>query len=60
MSGIIFIEDDCILSKNSNSINVNAYAYLNPNANNPLKGMAIDYIHSLNIVDFDDYEYDNY
>jgi len=60
LSGIIFLEDNTILSENPKSTNVKSYVYLNPNAKNPLRGLDIDYIHSICDDSFEDFEYDNY
>ena len=61
LSGIIFLEDVSILSKEPNKTNVKSYVYLNPNAINPLKkSLAIDFILGLHNTEFDDFEYDNY
>jgi hypothetical protein len=60
LSGIIFLEDNAILSKTPDDTNVKSYVYLNPNAKNPLKYSRMDFIHSLHNEDFDDFEYDNY
>lgn len=60
LSGIIFLEDNCIKGEDPDSTNVNTYVYLNPNSINPIGSFACDYIHSLGLNDFDDFEYDNY
>lgn len=63
LSGIIFLEDNCIKGENPNSANINTFVYLNPNSKNPLGSFACDYIHSLKLNDFDDFddfEYYNY
>lgn len=60
LSGIIFLEDNCIKGENPDSSNINVYVYLNPNSKNPLGSFARDYIHSIKLNDFDDFEYDNY
>lgn len=61
LSGIIFLEDNTILSKEPNKTNVKSFVYLNPNAVKPLKrSSAIDFIMGLHNTEFDDFEYDNY
>ena len=42
LSGIMFLEDNCILAENANDINVNASFYWNPNAYKPLLGSLLD------------------
>ncbi len=61
LSGIIFLEDHTILSKEPDKTNVKSFIYLNPNAINPLKNsLANLFISSLKATEFDDFEYDNY
>ena len=61
ISGIIFIEDNLILSKYPNKTNVKSYIYHNPNAINPIKNsLAWDFLMALQNIDFDDFENDNY
>lgn len=61
ISGILFLEDDMILSKEPSNTNVKSYLYLNPNAKKTLKNsLVFDYLIRLNNIDFDDFEYDNY
>lgn len=61
ISGIIFLEDDTILSKDPTVSNVKSYTYYNPNALNSIPRTQIrNYIASLRNSDFDDFEFDNY
>lgn len=61
VSGILFLEDNTILSEAPNQSNVKSFVYYNPNAINPIsKTRAKTYIESLNNEDFDDFEFDNY
>jgi hypothetical protein len=36
LSGILFLEDNCVLSETPDQVNINAYYYLNPHAKNSL------------------------
>ena len=61
ISGIIFLEDNIILSKKPNKTNVKSFVYLNPNAKNQFnKSLAWDFLVGLHNTEFDDFEYDNY
>jgi hypothetical protein len=60
LSGIIFLEDNSILSKTPEKTNVEAYVYLNPNAKNPIKNLQYDYLLGIADGDFDNFQYDNY
>lgn len=61
LSGIIFLEDNTILSKEQNKTNVKSFVYLNPNAIKPIKSsIAKHFIMDLNNSEFDDFEFDNY
>lgn len=61
LSGIIFLEDNTILSNEPNKTNVKSYVYLNPNAVKPLsKSLAGSFIMGLHNTAFDDFQYDNY
>jgi hypothetical protein len=61
LSGIIFFEDNTILSKEPNRTNVKSYVYLNPNAVNPLtSSLAGDFIMGLANTAYEDFKYDNY
>jgi hypothetical protein len=61
LSGIIFLEDNTILSKEPNKTNVKSFVYLNPNAVKPLtRSLASDFIMGLHNTEYDDFEYDNY
>lgn len=61
ISGIIFLEDNTILSKEPNNSNVKSFVYLNPNAIKQVtRSSACDFINGLNNIDYDDFEYDNY
>ena len=61
ISGIIFLEDRTILSKEPNSTNVKSFVYLNPNAVNQLtNSLAGDYILGLHNSAYDDFKNDNY
>jgi len=61
LSGIIFLEDNTILSKEPDKTNVKSFVYLNPNAIKPLtRSLASDFIMGLHNTEYDDFEYDNY
>jgi len=61
LSGIIFLEDNTILSKEPNKTNVKSFVYLNTNAVKPLtRSLASDFIMGLHNTEYDDFEYDNY
>ena len=61
VSGIIFLEDKTILSKDPNQTNVKSFVYLNPNAVKPLtRSLAGDFIRGLHNSAYDDFQYDNY
>lgn len=61
LSGIIFLEDDTILSKDPSKTNVKSFVYLNPNALKPLtKSLAREFIMGLHNSEYDDFEHDNY
>lgn len=61
LSGIIFLEDNTILSTEPDKTNVKSFVYLNPNAIKPLtRSLASDFIMGLHNTEFDDFEYDNY
>jgi len=61
LSGIIFLEDNTILSKEPDKTNAKSFVYLNPNAVKPLtKSLAREFIMGLHNSEFDDFEYDNY
>lgn len=61
ISGIIFLEDNTILSEEPDRSNVKSYVYYNPNAINSIpRSNARTYIASLDNEDFDDFEFDNY
>ena len=61
LSGLIFLEDNTILSENPEITNVKAYAYSNPNAVNKLShSLADNYLRSIAGINFDDFEHDNY
>lgn len=61
LSGIIFLEDNTILSKEPDKTNVKSFVYLNPNAVKPLtRSLASDFIMGLHNSEYDDFEYDNY
>ena len=48
ISGIVFLEDDTVLSDNPSITNIKSYVYVNPNAKNGLmQTAALDYISSL-------------
>jgi hypothetical protein len=59
LSGVLFLVDDSIMTKDSTSINVDGFAYLNPNACNKLRGHFRDYLSSVRCFT-DDFEHDNY
>jgi hypothetical protein len=61
LSGIIFLEDNTILSKDPDKTNVKSFVYLNPNAVKPLtKSLASDFIRGLHNLEYDDFDHDNY
>lgn len=60
LSGIIFLEDNTILSKEPNKTNVKSFVYLNPNAVKPLTSSSRDFIMGLHNTEYDDFKYDNY
>lgn len=61
LSGIVFLEDNTILSKKPSQTNVKSYVYLNPNASNSLnRSLAQDYLLGLHNSVFDNFENDNY
>lgn len=61
LSGIIFLEDNTILSKEPDKTNVKSFVYLNPNASKPLtRSLASDFIMGLHNTEYDDFENDNY
>ncbi|MCX6291627.1 MAG: hypothetical protein NT126_07660 [Bacteroidetes bacterium] len=61
LSGIIFLEDNTILSKEPNQTNVKSYVYLNPNAINSLnRSLVQEFLLGLHNSEYDDFENDNY
>ncbi|MDP2174224.1 MAG: hypothetical protein Q8J62_10665 [Candidatus Cloacimonadaceae bacterium] len=61
LSGIVFLEDDTILSNVPDRVNVKSYVYLNPNASNPIqRTLGYDYIRELANSVIEDFEHDNY
>jgi len=61
LSGIIFLNDNTILSTDPNSTNVDCSIYLNPNAKNNLtRSIANNYLHGVCNRVFDDFVDDNY
>ena len=61
LSGILFLEDNAILSDKPNDTNVKGYLYLNPNAKHSLnRSIARHYLFSLVGINFEDFEDDNY
>jgi len=61
LSGIIILEDNTILSDDSDNTNVKAFSFFNPNAKNPIShSMAKYYIHQFTNERFDDFKNDNY
>jgi hypothetical protein len=61
LSGILFLEDNTILSEEPDKTNVRSFVYLNPNANNSMvKTLAWDLIRGLHNSAYDDFEHDNY
>jgi len=61
LSGIIFLEDHTILSKESNKTNVKSFVYLNPNATIKISNsFASGFLLGLGDSEFDDFEHDNY
>jgi hypothetical protein len=61
ISGIIFLEDNTVLSKVNNVSNTKSFVYLNPNAKNSLnRSLAHDFLLGLHNAEFDNFEHDNY
>jgi hypothetical protein len=61
LSGILFLEDNTISSSTPNEVNVDGYFFYNPNAKHKLSGGLFDsYLHTLNIIHYDDFMNDNY
>lgn len=61
LSGIVFLEDETIMSGNPEHTNVKSYLYLNPNAKHNLaQSIAREYLGSLRHSAYDDFSYDNY
>jgi hypothetical protein len=61
LSGIVFLEDKTILSKDPYSTNVESYVYLNPNAVNKInRTLSRHFLQSISTNAFEDFEYDNY
>lgn len=61
ISGIIFLEDNTVLSKDNNLSNTKSFVYLNPNAKNSLnKTLARDFLLGLHNAEFENFEHDNY
>jgi hypothetical protein len=61
LSGIIFLEDNSITSRDEPDGNYSAYVYLNPNADNSVVRSTFQhYLLSLPRVEYDDFEFDNY
>lgn len=61
ISGIIFLEDNTVLSKDNNVSNTKSFVYLNPNAKNSLnRSLAHDFILGIHNAEFDNFEHDNY
>ncbi len=62
ISGIIFLEDNTILSKQPNETNVKSYIFFNPNADNKIKNSFAEdmLLLGLDNVVWDDFEHDNY
>lgn len=61
LSGIVFLEDNTILSQDPCKANVKSYVYLNPNAVNSLnRSLAHDFLLGLHNSAYDNFEHDNY
>lgn len=61
LSGILFLEDNSIMSETPDEHNVKGYFYINPNADNKIgRGLFYDYLLSLGCLELDGFEYDNY
>lgn len=61
LTGIVFLEDNTILSDDPEKTNVKSYVYLNPNALNPLKSYSEKvFLRSLYNNEYETFEYDNY
>ena len=59
LSGILFLEDVSITSSDIESQNVEAFAYLNPNASHKVSDRFRDHLSSLDFQ-IDDLAHDNY
>jgi hypothetical protein len=59
LSGVLFLEDNSILSSDPDLQNVNGFAYLNPNAAHKASRGFRGYLSSLGIS-VDDFDHDNY
>jgi hypothetical protein len=61
LAGIVFMEDNTILSKEPDKTNVDSFIYLNPNARNPIAGGVADsFLMGLHNKEYDNFEFDNY
>lgn len=61
LSGIIFLEDNTILSNDPDQTNVRSFVYLNPNANHKvIDSLASDYVIGLRNTEYDNFEHDSY
>lgn len=61
LSGIIFLDDNAILSDDPGQTNVRCSVFLNPNAKHKLAGsLAIHYLDAICNLEFDDFKDDNY
>ncbi|MFT7632347.1 MAG: hypothetical protein ACI87E_003399 [Mariniblastus sp.] len=59
LSGVLFLEDTSIKSSNTDELNVEGFAYLNPNAAKKVGGHFREHLSSLGVF-VDDFEHDNY
>ena len=61
ISGLIFIEDSTINSRDSDAINASPFIYMNPNADNKVQNRIFEEtLKNLNYRVFEDFKYDNY
>ncbi len=61
LSGILFLEDQCILSDQPKEFNVKSYVYFNPNADNKIRNtFFFDCILQQRLNEIEDFEHDNY
>jgi len=59
LTGVLFLEDKSITASNPLDHNINAYAYLNPNATHKISGHFREHLSALGFYR-DDFQHDNY